>query len=299
MPAGRGAEPAPPAVATEPMVRVNEQNKLRTRTYASLLASPYEKDRCSSTTPPAQLAVIDVRTRAVRTDRRAGHDPFAQRLARRRRSSASRCSTSRSRTWLPGVELRPDGERDRRDGRHPGGAVEAPAQRRGRAPMTRRPAPASPAARGAAADTGRRNLQWHPIAGRPAVRADRAGTGPRGTRGLRHRSPTGAAAGAAAARRARRGDRLVHWTPPYDSTQRHACSTRPPTASAARASPTTAAILFVTRDGHRRHHGDRGVPERPDKKYTLLAPSRADRDSAARAAAPRPAVHAAAPAARR
>jgi len=65
VPDGRGAEPKAPVIEPTPMVRVNEANKLKTRTYPDLLETPYEKDlvKFHST---GQLAVIDVRTRAVK-----------------------------------------------------------------------------------------------------------------------------------------------------------------------------------------------------------------------------------------
>jgi dipeptidyl aminopeptidase/acylaminoacyl peptidase len=64
-PDGRGREPQPPLIATEPKVRVNENNRLRTRTLFSLLESPYEKTLLEYHIT-GQLAVIDVRTRGVR-----------------------------------------------------------------------------------------------------------------------------------------------------------------------------------------------------------------------------------------
>ena len=65
IPDGRSPEPKPPAIATEPIVRINEARTLRTRTFADLIGSPYEQ-RLLEYHMTGQLAVIDVRTRAVK-----------------------------------------------------------------------------------------------------------------------------------------------------------------------------------------------------------------------------------------
>ncbi len=65
VPDGRGAEPREPALAPGPMVRTNENNKLKTRTYADLVMTPHEKTLLEYHTT-GQLAVIDVKTRAIR-----------------------------------------------------------------------------------------------------------------------------------------------------------------------------------------------------------------------------------------
>ncbi len=64
-PDGRGPEPKAPPVATTPLVRVNENKVLKSRTHFDLLQTPYEKElvRYHAT---GQLALIDVRTRAVK-----------------------------------------------------------------------------------------------------------------------------------------------------------------------------------------------------------------------------------------
>jgi dipeptidyl aminopeptidase/acylaminoacyl peptidase len=64
-PDNRPAEPKQPAIATEPIVRINENNTLRTRTMFDLLKSPYEKDLLEYHMT-GQLAVIDVRSRNVK-----------------------------------------------------------------------------------------------------------------------------------------------------------------------------------------------------------------------------------------
>jgi hypothetical protein len=101
VPAGRGAEPREPAIATAPQVRVNESSRLKTRTYADLVASPFEKSLLEYHTT-GQLAVIDTRTRAIRTIgapgmlRSINPSPEASSSARRTPRSRSR-TTSRCR----------------------------------------------------------------------------------------------------------------------------------------------------------------------------------------------------------
>src|SRR5688572_7690960 len=65
IPDNRPAEPQQPAIATEPLVRINENNTLRTRTMFDLLKSPYEKTLLEYHMT-GQLAVIDVRSRNVK-----------------------------------------------------------------------------------------------------------------------------------------------------------------------------------------------------------------------------------------
>jgi len=64
VPDGRGPEPAAPAVATTPMVRVNENNVLKSRTYFDLLETPHEKELVKYHAT-GQLALINVQSRAV------------------------------------------------------------------------------------------------------------------------------------------------------------------------------------------------------------------------------------------
>jgi dipeptidyl aminopeptidase/acylaminoacyl peptidase len=65
VPEKRPAEPTPPPVATEPIVRINEARTLRTRTFADLIGSPYEKNLLEYHMT-GQLALIDVKSRAVK-----------------------------------------------------------------------------------------------------------------------------------------------------------------------------------------------------------------------------------------
>jgi dipeptidyl aminopeptidase/acylaminoacyl peptidase len=65
VPDARGTEPKEPAIATEPMVRLNEDKKLHTEFYPSLLDSPHDKALLEYYTT-GQLAIIDIKTKAVK-----------------------------------------------------------------------------------------------------------------------------------------------------------------------------------------------------------------------------------------
>lgn len=65
LPTPRRAEPAAAPVATEPRIRINDDNRLKTRTYASLLETDHDKALLEYYTT-GQLALIDVKSRAVR-----------------------------------------------------------------------------------------------------------------------------------------------------------------------------------------------------------------------------------------
>lgn len=65
VPQNRGAAPVEPPVPTSPLVRVTSDQENRTRTYASLLATPHDKALLEYYTT-GQVAVVDVRSRAER-----------------------------------------------------------------------------------------------------------------------------------------------------------------------------------------------------------------------------------------
>jgi hypothetical protein len=62
VPDARGPEPKDPSIADAVRVRVNENNQLKTRNYASLLTTPYDK-KLFEYYNLGQLVVIDVKTR--------------------------------------------------------------------------------------------------------------------------------------------------------------------------------------------------------------------------------------------
>ncbi|HEX4934982.1 MAG TPA: prolyl oligopeptidase family serine peptidase, partial [Gemmatimonadaceae bacterium] len=64
IPDGRGAEPKRPAIETGPLVRLTDADKNKTRTYASLLRDPFERDLMKFYVT-GQLAAIDAKTGAA------------------------------------------------------------------------------------------------------------------------------------------------------------------------------------------------------------------------------------------
>jgi len=64
LPDGRKAEPKRPAIETGPLVRITDAQKNKTRTYASLLRDPYEKELMEYYVT-GQLAAVDVKTGAM------------------------------------------------------------------------------------------------------------------------------------------------------------------------------------------------------------------------------------------
>lgn len=286
VPDGRGAEPEAPAVATEPIVRVNDRNKLKTRTYASLLTTPYDK-KLLAYYSTGQLAVIDVRSRAVRkvgaprmirtlsASPDGQHfrvtsldEPFSYLLPVSSFGQTETIIDSRGES-LTELSRRPLREGESTD-------IDPDDQ----------PARQTPFSRSAANDTAKRSLQWHPAqAGllyaqlAPAARAAPA-----------RRDSSAPATPAAPAGAASRMDRLVHWMPPFDSA-----SSKVLYETTARISNTRFSddgrILFVTETG------PTGATEiavflvEDNRKYTVVAPPRRSRgaDSAARADSARPA----------
>ncbi len=89
-------EPKEAAIATEPLVRLNEDKKLHTEFYPSLLDSPHDKALLEYYTT-GQLAIIDTKTKLVK---KIGAPGMIERLdaAPAPSTSAQRIWTSRSRT---------------------------------------------------------------------------------------------------------------------------------------------------------------------------------------------------------
>jgi dipeptidyl aminopeptidase/acylaminoacyl peptidase len=282
VPDGRGAEPAPPAVATEPIVRVNDNNKLKTRTYASLLTTPYDKTLLTYYST-GQLAVIDVRSRAVKKigapqmirTLSASPDgqyfrvtqldePFSYLLPV---SSFGQTENVIDATGKSLVQL---SKRPLREGE----AVDDPDN-----PPAR---PATPVARGAGNDTAKRSLQWHPT--QPGMLFAQLAPAPAG------RSGAAPAARADSASLARRADRLVHWLPPFDSTSQKVIFETTNRIANSRFSDD-GKILFVSETGTGGTTELAIFVDEPDKKYTIVAPRRGrGGDSASRADSARPAA---------
>ena len=272
VPAGRGAEPKEPALASGPMVRLNENNKLKTRTYADLVTTPYEKELLAYHMR-GQLAVIDVKSRAVSLVGAPGFiraidpSPDGQYLrvtyTELPFSYVLPVSSYGSREVIidgTGAVLREIAKRPLREGEEPVDPTDP----------TPRPAAATGGiGRAAAPDTGKRNLAWHPFA--PgllyAQLAPAAGNG---------------AARADSASLARRGDRLMHWQPPFDSTGAKAIYETTNRITAARFNDN-GRILFVTETGTGGTFEQAIFLTENNAKFTVVAPrARARGDSAAR-----------------
>jgi dipeptidyl aminopeptidase/acylaminoacyl peptidase len=234
LPDGRGAEPKAPAVATEPMVRVNEGNKLKTRTYADLLESNHDKALLEYYSV-GQLAVIDAKSRAVtkvgapgmiRT-LSASPDGTLFRVTYQEKpfSYVLPVSSFGSREVIidaTGKEIRELSKRPLREGE----STDSIAARPPAPPVGTTPAAGAQNA-AAAADTAKRSLTWHPF--KPGMTYLQQVPAP--PRAARVAGDTTAAAPAAAARGTggrgangtattptQRPDRLMHWAAPFDST---------------------------------------------------------------------------------
>ncbi|HQW67134.1 MAG TPA: prolyl oligopeptidase family serine peptidase [Gemmatimonadales bacterium] len=235
LPDGRGAEPKAPAVATEPMVRVNEGNKLKTRTYADLLESTHDKALLEYYSI-GQLAVIDAKSRAVT---KVGAPGMIRALSASPDGTMFRVtyqekpfsyvlpvSSFGSREVIidaTGKEIRELSKRPLREGE----STDSIAARPPAPPVGTTPA-AGAANAAAAADTAKRSLTWHPFKPgmtylqqvpappRPARAAGDSAApaaAPAGARGTGGRGATGGATAST-----QRPDRLMHWAAPFDST---------------------------------------------------------------------------------
>ena len=206
LPANRGAEPKEAPLAVSPLVRVNEDNKLKTRTYADLLVSPFEKKLVEYYTT-GQLAVIDVKTRAIKN---VGAPGMIRSISPSPDGEYFRTTymDSTFSYYLPvssfgstdviidgtGKVIREIASRPTREGEDP----DAPPSN-------------GPGAGRAAADTGKRSLSWHPY-GAGLMYAQLA-PAPRGGGS----TAAGGASRTDSASLARRKDRLINWKPPFDS----------------------------------------------------------------------------------
>ncbi|HYW31212.1 MAG TPA: prolyl oligopeptidase family serine peptidase [Gemmatimonas sp.] len=268
VPASRGAEPREPTIAPTPMVRVNENNKLKTRTYADLVQTPYEKDLLAYHMT-GQLAVIDVKSRAVRNVGSPGlirsldaspdgqhfratyvMKPFSYYLP------VSSYGTEEVIIDGTGKVLREIAKRPTREGEDPDAPPPAPGAGRGGG--------------AAPADTGRRSLTWHPFA--PGILYAQVEPAPAGTaRGGNAGAGTAGGARADSASLARRKDRLVHWMPPFDSASMKTIYETDGRISAARYSEN-GKILFVSETGTNGTTENAIFLDENNAKFTVIAP---------------------------
>jgi dipeptidyl aminopeptidase/acylaminoacyl peptidase len=290
VPDARGPEPTEPAIAPGPMVRTNENNKLKTRTYADLVTTPFEKTLLEYHTT-GQLAVIDVKTRAVKPIGKPGllravdaspdgqffratyvEKPFSYVLP------VSSYGTSEVIIDGTGKVLKEIAKRPLREGEEPVDPAD--------------PRPAAPGAGaggfgrggGAAADTGKRNIAWHPYASGMLY----AQIAPAAAGATTSGAPA-AAARADSASLARRADRLMHWMPPFDSTSAKAIYETPNRISAVRFSDN-GRIMFISETGTAGAFEHAVFLDENNAKFTVVAPrARGGRgDTTARPAAAAP-----------
>lgn len=262
VPDARGPEPKESTIATGPMVRTNENNKLKTRTYPDLVMSPYEKSLLEYHMT-GQLAVIDLKTRAIEKVGAPGmlraidaapdgqffratylDKPFSYFLP------VSAFGTTEVIIDGTGKVLREVAKRPMREGEEP---VD---------PSDPRPAqPAGGRGAGAAADTGKRNLTWHPYAS-GLLYAQIAPAAP---------GANGAAARADSASLARRPDRLMQWLPPFDSSSAKSIYETPNRISAVRFSDN-GKVMFVSEAGTGGATETAVFLDENNAKFTVIAP---------------------------
>ena len=235
LPDGRGAEPKKPEIEPGPLTRFADGRTMKNRQYASLLRDPYEKSLLDYYTM-GQLAVIDVKTKAVKKigqpamliDVNASPDGQYFRVTLQTKPYSYYVPVSNfgavEQIWdgtgkvLAEISKRPLREGEAADSAAGGG-------RGGQG--------------GAAADTGKRNLDWNPVGPgmvylllEPAPRGGRDSAG--GAANAAGRGGRGATGGRGGAQQAPRKDRLYEWTPPFgpsDAKQIFEANTRITTAS--------------------------------------------------------------------
>jgi len=286
IPEARGAEPAEPKLATGPMVRLNENNKLKTRTYPDLLASPFEKALLAYHTT-GQLAMIHVKTRAVthigtpglirRVDPSPDGGYFRVTYLEPPFSYLLPVASFGTREVLidgAGRVLRELATRALREGEEP----TAPSDPQ---PRPAAAAGAASAGRPAPVDTGKRNMIWHPFAG-GLLYAQLAPTAAE-TGGARPDSTTAAPAASGAARRT---DRLLHWTAPFDSTGGRTLYTTANRITGVQFSDN-GNILFVSETGTSGTFEQAVFLDQNNATFTVIAPRGRGRgaDTTSRAAA--------------
>ncbi len=246
------AEPAPLPTATSPRVLLNEQNRLKSRTYRSLFETDHEEVLYEHFIT-GQVGVIDVKSgkvtrvgkpsmiRTVSPSSDARHfritsldKPFSSFIQH------SSFSTTEVLIDETGKVLREMAKREMNVGVNPDSN---PVRRPGVAAPAATPAATPAAANAAASDTIKRSLAWHPfdtgmlylasVPGAAPATPDsaaaaapgnggRGGTGRGGAGGQGGRGGAGATGrggqGAAAPQAPARPDRIMHWKAPYDST---------------------------------------------------------------------------------
>jgi dipeptidyl aminopeptidase/acylaminoacyl peptidase len=276
VPDARGPEPKEPALATGPMVRVNEGNKLKTRTYPDLVMSPYEKDLVAYHAN-GQLALIDVKTRAVR---KIGAPGYIRSIDASPDGQYFRVAYMEK----PFSYVQPVSSYGMREvlidgtGKVLAELVKRPLRESDEPTDPNAPAPGAGGGRGGAVtDTGKRVFTWHPsasgilyaqLAPAPAGRGGAAGGAAPAGRG-------GAGGGAT------RQDRLMYWKAPFDASSATMLYETVNRISSIRANDA-GTILFVSETGTGGTFEQAIFLTENNAKYTVISPrARAAGDSAA------------------
>jgi dipeptidyl aminopeptidase/acylaminoacyl peptidase len=275
VPDARTPEPKDVPLATGPMVRVNEGNKLKTRTYPDLVMSPYEKQLVEYHAT-GQLVLYDIKTRVAKKIGAPGMvrsiDPSPDGLYYRVGYMDKPFSYVQPVTSYGMHEVIVDGT-----GKVLTEIVKRPLRESDEPTDPNDPRP--PAAGvgggrgGAVTDTGKRVFTWHPTQSgllyaqlAPAAAGGRGGNAP--------------AAGAAGAARgdsstlARRADRLMFWKAPFDGAGTALYETT--NRITAIRSNDAGTILFITEAGTGGSFEQAIFLTENNAKYTVITPRRGD-----------------------
>ncbi len=261
VPDNRGPEPKAAPIATEPLVRLNESGQSADRDVADLVQSPHEMSLVEYYST-GQLAIIDVKSGTG--SRRSASRGIIRSLDASPDAKLFRITYHRQAVLLlPSPELASG--RPRSSSTSTGKVVyqvaEAPASRL--RPCRHHTGDAGTGGRGAgwdhAPDTGKRSLTWHPV--------DNA---------MIYMQLAPAAAGAKndSASVAQRHDRLIEWSPPFDSTSTQGALRDRPTGSPSRPSSMTTAHHVCQRDAVPAGTAEYAIYlDEGGKKYEVVKPT--------------------------
>ena len=251
VPDARGPEPKEAPLATGPMVRVNEGNKLKTRTYADLVMTPFEKDLLAYHMN-GQLALVNTKTRAVKKIGAPG-------LVRSIDASPDGQYYKVTFVDKPFSYVLPVSSFGTRDVvlDATGKQVAVVAKR----PLRESDDPMMDTPNRARVDTSKRDIKWHPNAA-----------------GLLYLQVAPVAARGNAARTdsattTRRNDRVMHWKAPFDSSSATALYETSNRITATRFNDA-GTILFVTEQGTGGTFEQAIFLAENNAKFTVVSPRR-------------------------
>lgn len=262
VPDGRGPEPKEAPLASGPMVRVNEGKKLKTRTYADLVMTPFEKDLLAYHMN-GQLALVNTKTRAIR---KVGTPSLIRSIDASPDGKYFKVTTVEK----PFSYVLPVSAFGTRDVvlDATGTVVREVAKR----PLRESEDPMDANRARTAVDTSKRDIKWHPAATGllylqvAPTPARRNGAAPAGA------APTNGARGDSAAT-SRRADRVMHWKPPFDSSSATALYETTNRITATRFNDA-GTILFVTEQGTGGTFEQAIFLAENNAKFTVVSPRR-------------------------